>query len=140
MIALGMIVARAKCKAVTRSFMNPGLIVGILIITAGPLYGQAQQPNTAKVKMDARSVVTIISGDKLKTQVYCEMAELSERIDEEQDSKRAEELSQKIDELEQKLGPEFSALLDDLNDIDPDSQDGQEIGSIFETLDRLCEK
>jgi hypothetical protein len=61
-------------------------------------------------------------------------------MDEEQDTKKAEELSQKIVELEGKLGPEYVALLCTLNDIDPNSKDGQEIGSMFEALDRFCEK
>jgi hypothetical protein len=40
--------------------------------------------------------------------------------------------------LEEKLGPEYVALLGGLKDIDPDSHDGQEIGSILAALDRFC--
>jgi hypothetical protein len=43
-----------------------------------------------------------------------------------------------VDELEKKLGSEFSTLADDLKDIDPNSQDGREIGSIIDKLDQLC--
>ena len=98
------------------------------------------QPSTVELKADAQNVVKIIRGDKLKTQTYCEIAELSDRMDEEQDTKKTEELSQKIVELEGKLGPEYVTLLGAMNDIDPVSKDGQEIGSMFEALDRLCEK
>ena len=46
---------------------------------------------------------------------------------------------EKIDELGSKLGPEFVALADALKNMDPNSQDGKEIGSIFDKLDKLCE-
>jgi hypothetical protein len=96
---------------------------------------QGQQPNTAKLKADAQNVVKIISGDKLKTQTYCEIVELDDEIDEEQGSSKAEELSQKVDKLVEKLD---IALVSALKDVDPNSQDGQEIGSILGRLDDLC--
>jgi hypothetical protein len=55
------------------------------------------------VKADAQNVVKIISGDKLKI-------DLSDQIDEaiqQQDTQKAKELSQKAEELQRKLGPEF---------------------------------
>jgi hypothetical protein len=127
-------------KAKKRLLMNPRLIGVILMISAAPLHGPDPQPSTVELKADAQNVVKIIRGDKLKTQTYCEIAELSDRMDEEQDAKKADELSQKIAELEGKLGPEYVTLLGAMNDIDPVSKDGQEIGSMFEALDRLCEK
>jgi hypothetical protein len=57
----------------------------------------------------------------------------------EQDADKAAELSQKINGLQKKLGPEFVALADDLKSVDPNSKDGQEIGSILERLDDLCD-
>ncbi len=41
------------------------LIVGILIVSIGPLFAQAQ-PDPAKLTADARKVVGIIDGDKAK--------------------------------------------------------------------------
>ena len=43
-----------------------------------------------------------------------------------------------MDELGTKLGPEYVALMDGLEEIDPNSLDGQEIGSMLEGLDKLC--
>jgi hypothetical protein len=94
------------------------------------------------VKADAENVVNIISGDKDKIESYCELADLNDQIDEakqEQDMEKAVELSQKIDELGSNLGPEFVALADALKKMDPNSEDGKEIGSIFDKLDKLCE-
>ncbi len=87
--------------------MNRLLIIAILVISTVPLYAQGQRPNTAKLKADAQNVVKIISGDKLKTQTYCEIAELSDQIDEEENPTKAEELSHKVNKLEEKLGPEY---------------------------------
>ena len=57
-----------------REIMYRLLIVGILIISTMPLCAQAQQPDAAKLKADAQKVVSIISGDKAKTQTYCQIA------------------------------------------------------------------
>jgi hypothetical protein len=122
----------------TGAFMNRLLIIAILVISTVPLYAQGQTPNTAKLKAEAQNVVKIISGDKLKTQTYCEIAELSDQIDEEENPTKAKELSHKVNKLEEKLGPEYLALVGGLKDIDPNSQDAQEIGSILEALDRFC--
>jgi hypothetical protein len=118
--------------------MNLMSRVAVFAISVVPMYAQAQQAGVVKLKAEAQNIVKIISGDKLKTQTYCEIVELDEEIDEEQGSSKAEELSQKVDKLVEKLGPEYSALVSALKDIDPNSQDGQEIGSIIGRLDDLC--
>jgi hypothetical protein len=52
--------------------------VAILLIAAVPVYAQPQNPSTAKAsKGDAQKVVTIISGDKVKTQTYCDLRKLA---------------------------------------------------------------
>src|SRR6516165_11838734 len=56
------------------------LIVGISIISTVPLYAQRQQQNVAKLKADAKKVVSIISGDKAKTQSYCEARDIATQI------------------------------------------------------------
>jgi len=124
--------------------MNLKLIVAILVIAAVPMFAQAQKPSAANVtKADAQQVVKMISGDKAKTQTYCDMAKLGDQIEqanEKKETKKADELSQKMDELGKKLGPEYVALMDGLQEMDPNSQDGQEIGSTLEALDNLCAK
>jgi hypothetical protein len=118
--------------------MNRLLIVVILIIGTLPLYGQGQQPNTAEF---AQKVVGIIAGDKTKTQTYCQVLDLSDevdQVDQRKDRKKAEDLSQKIKELQTNLGPEYLALLETTLNVDPNSKDGQEIVSIFDKLDSSC--
>jgi hypothetical protein len=121
--------------------MNVVQMVAILAISTTPLHAQGQ-PNVAKLKADAESVVKSISSDKGKLQTYCEFADLNDQIgqaNEDHDAEKAEELSKKADGLEKTLGPEFAALADEFNKIEPNSHDSREIGSIFDKLDILCE-
>ena len=39
-----------------------------------------------------------------------------------------------------KIGPEYIALMDGLQDLDPESKEGKEIGGVLEGLDKLCAK
>jgi hypothetical protein len=117
------------------------LIVGILIFSTSPLFAQGQQPDAAKLKADARKVVSIIKGDKAKAQTYCQMEILGNQIDEailKQDTKKAAELAQKLSELEKNLGPEYLALVESLRSMDLISKDGQEIMLTFDKLDDSC--
>ena len=122
-----------------RSYVNLSLIVGILAISAATMYAQAQQPSAVKLKSEAQNFAKIISGDKLKSQTYCEIVKLNDQIDQDEDPIEAQELAQKREKLGKKLGPEYVALVRGIMNIDPDSQDYREIASILEPLDRLCE-
>jgi hypothetical protein len=120
---------------------NGLLIVAILLISTAPLYAQRQQQNVAKLKADGQKVVSIISGDKAKTQTFCQMEILGNQIDEaiqKQDTKKAVALAQKLTELEKNLGSEYLALVESLRSMDLTSKDGQEIMSTFDKLDESC--
>ena len=122
--------------------MNRLLIAGIVIISTAPLYAQRQLQNVAKLKVDAQKVVSIISGDKAKTEAYCQINELAEQIGESQqikDSEKAASLSRQVMELEIKLGPDYLTLVSGLRDIDPNSPQGKEIDLILAPLDNSCE-
>jgi hypothetical protein len=100
-LATGTTIALAgRVEVPTRSqLVNGLLIVAILAVSTSPLYAQAQQPNIAKLKADARNVVGTIANDKAKTQAYCQTLDLArqlERADQEKDRKKAGVLSQKI--------------------------------------------
>ena len=120
--------------------MNLKLIVAILVIVVVTVCARAQEPS-AVTKADVQRVFKIISGDRAKTQTYCDMNQLGEQIEqanEKNDNKMVNELSEKLEALGEKLGPEYSALMDRLPDIDLDSEVGQEIESVLLSLDRLC--
>ena len=121
--------------------MNPLLIVGFLIISTAPLFAQAQQPDAAKLKADAQKIVSIISGDKAKAQVYCQITNVGEQMNQAaqaKDKKKFDELAQKLPELEKNLGPEYLGLLESLGKVNLTPKDGQEIVSMFDRLDDSC--
>ena len=115
------------------------LVAAILVISA--MSAQGQQPSADQLKAHAQNTVKIVSGDKQKIEAYCELTDLSDRFDqavEEKDAKKAGELSQKGEDLQRKLGPEFAALADGLSSADLSSQDVREIGSIIGNLNEHC--
>jgi hypothetical protein len=117
------------------------LIVAILLISTAPLYAQRQQPNVAKLKADARNLVGIIGSDNTKIQTYCQIEDLSEQLEQavqKKDRKTAKALAEKIAELNKKMGPEFTALVNIEKHIDLNSPDGQEIASIVASLGESC--
>ena len=125
--------------------MRLKIIAAAVVISAAPLCAQAQNPPKAPkpTAAAAQHVVQIISGDKAKIQKYCEIAALGDQIDQasqKKDEKKVDELSQKADDMSAQLGAEFVALMDGLQDLDPNSKDGKEIESILDGLDNLCAK
>ena len=128
-----------KAEELHGEFMNRLAIIGFLLIST--LHAQAQQPEATKLKTDAQKIVSNIRGDKAKSQTYCQLDSLSEQIDlatQQKDTKKIEALSQRADELEKQLGPEYRTLFATLNDADPDSKDVQDVLSMFDELDSIC--
>ena len=122
--------------------MDVKFITAILVTAAMASAALAQGPSTEKLKADAQEVVKIISSDSAKVQAYCETIKLGDQMDQAEqnnDSDKAEGLSKKIDELNQKLGPEYLKLGQDLQDVDPNSPDGLELGRTLAALDKLCQ-
>ena len=121
--------------------VNVKVVVTILLMVGVPVCAQAQgMPEVSKA--DAQRVVEIISSDNAKIQAYCDIQDLGEQMErayEERNVKLVDELLQKMDALEETLGPEYIALMDGLADIDPENDKlGAEIMSVFDPLDRLC--
>ena len=91
----------------------------------------------------AQKVVKAISGDRAKTQAYCDIGKLGGQIEDaeqKKDMNRIDELNKRMDEMATKLGPEYAALMVRLEDLDPDSKEAAEISSALETLNKLCTK
>ena len=137
--------------------MNFKLIVAVLAIAAVPVCALAQAPNPPKSSKPAKAappapvttaaaaqkVVKTISGDKAKTQTYCDIGKLGSQIEDaeqKKDMSKIDGLNKKMDEMATKLGPDYVALMTRLEDIDPNSKEALEIGSALETLDKLCAK
>jgi hypothetical protein len=124
----------------TRNF---ACIVALLGTLSAP--AQAQQPPAAPkpTKADVLKVVQIINADKSKIATYCNLAQIEDQMakaTEAKDSSRLQELGRQAEEMGQTLGPEYVALTSGLDEIDPDSKDGQDLLSGFEALDKHCRK
>jgi hypothetical protein len=146
------------------------LIVITLLVAAMPVCAQAQAPQAPpppqapkasptpkapKAVKDskgskemtklavAQKVVKTISGDKAKTQTYCDIGKLGDQIQEAEnknDMNKIDELNSKRGGLATKLGPEYVELISGLEDMDPDSKEAKDISVVLEGLDKLCAK
>jgi hypothetical protein len=116
--------------------MKLKLIVGILLIATAPRWAQAQ---SAVSNEDAQEVIGIISADKDKMQAYCDSIKLGDQIEQDnQQGKSTDELNQQMNQLTEKLGPEYAALMAAYQDMDLSSREGLETGAIVgQTVGKL---
>jgi hypothetical protein len=104
---------------------------------------QSSSPSKAPkpTKADAQKVAQIISGDKAKLQAYCESKKLYDQMGaayKKNDSKTADALSKQADALVNRLGPEYSKMMDGLEQVDQNSSEAKEFMAILSGLDKLC--
>jgi hypothetical protein len=119
--------------------------IAILAIVAAPLMAQAQQQKAVPkpTKADAERVVKIVSADKAKAALYCQIGDLGDQISQavqKKDEKKADALADQADALGAKIGPEYVALMNGFDELDPNSKVSQDIGTVLEALDKLCDK
>ena len=128
--------------------MKQKLIAAISALAAIPVLAYAQQggpqPNVPKpTKADAQNVVQIITSDKAKTQAYCDLTKLYEQVEagqQKNDFDTVEGLTKQADALVDKLGPEYSKMVEGLEEVDLTSTEGKELMSTLLELDKLCTK
>jgi hypothetical protein len=99
---------------------------------------QAPKPTLA----DAQKVVQTISSDKTKLQAYCELGKLQdqmEKAEEGNDTKAVDALVAKADALGQQIGPEYLRIVEGLEEVDPNSAEGQKFAGVFNVLHEKCE-
>jgi hypothetical protein len=120
-------------------------LVAAISALAIPALAHAQQgppPNVTKpTKADAQNVVQIVTSDKVKTQAYCDLTKLYDQVDasaQKNDTKTLETLNKQADALLHKLGPEYSKLMDGLEQVDPKSSEATEFMTILSELDKRC--
>jgi hypothetical protein len=128
--------------------MKLNLVIAISALIAIPTLALAQQsappPSAPKPsKADVQKVVQIVSSDKTKSQAYCDLSKLNDQMmaaDEKKDTKALDALGKQADALIDKLGPEYSKMMDGLDQVDPNSPEGKEYEAILGGLDKLCTK
>jgi hypothetical protein len=126
--------------------MKLKLVIAISALIAIPTFALAQQQpaKTPKPsKADVEKVVQVVSSDKVKSQAYCDLSKLNDQMmaaDQKKDEKALEELGKQADALIDKLGPEYSKMMDGLDEVDENSPEGKEYAVILSGLDKLCTK
>ena len=121
--------------------MKRNLVVAISTLAAILVLAQGARPDAPTLtKAEIQRVVQIISGNKTKTQQYCDIGKLNQRMAQadESDTEMLEALDKQVDDIVQQIGPEFVKFLDALDQIDPNSSEGKELIAALETLDKLC--
>jgi hypothetical protein len=122
--------------------MKLKLVVAIFAL-ATPALAHAQSSIPKPTKADAQNVVQIVTGDKVKTQAYCDLTKLEGEVrvaEQKNDTKTLDALSKQAEALVDKLGPEYSKLMDGLEEVDPKSSEAKEFMSILSELDKRCTK
>ena len=126
--------------------MKLRLVLAISAFATMPAFGQPQQggppPTAPKPTLaQVQKVIQIITGDKVKTEQYCDIEKLVWQIaeaEQKQDTKRLEELTKQADDLGEKIGPEYVALMAGLSEIDENSSEGKQIVDALASLEKLC--
>ena len=126
--------------------MNLKLLLAVTIFATAPILAFAQKDDPANqapkpTLADAQKVVQTISSDKTKLQAYCELGKLQdqmEKAEEGNDTKAVDALVAKADALGQKIGPEYLKIVEGLEEVDPNSAEGQRFAAVFNTLHENC--
>ena len=126
--------------------MKLKLAAAIFALVAIPALAFAQQggspPKVPRpTKADVQKVAQIISSDKAKLQSYCDSKKLYDQMGaayKKNDSKTADALNKQAEALVSKLGPEYSTMMDGLEQVDRNSSEAKEFMSILSGLDKLC--
>jgi hypothetical protein len=129
--------------------MNLKLIFAVAALAVVPALALAQQkgapPPAAKppTKAEVQKVVNQIKGDKAKLDAYCQIAKLGDQMQaaaEKKDQKKMDSLNQQAEALSQKVGPDYAKLMEQMEEVDPESKDGKELIALFDSLDASCPK
>ena len=118
--------------------------VTIVVTASNATFAQNDDPANQAPKptlADAQKVVQTISSDKTKLQAYCELGKLQdqmEKAEEGNDTKAVDALVAKADALGQQIGREYLRIVEGLEEVDPNSAEGQKFAGVFNALHEKC--
>jgi hypothetical protein len=124
--------------------MKLKLVIAIFALAAMATVAQPQQgpPNAPKPTLgQVQQVVQIISSNKTKLQLYCDIVKLDQQIaeaDRRSDTNTLQVLIKQADDLAEKIGPEYVMMLAGLSQIEENSSEGVQIVAALDSLDKLC--
>ena len=142
-----MICHQQECLSIIGNpIMKLKLVLAISAFAAMAAVAQAKQgetPPTAPrpTMAQVQKVVQIISNNKTKLQQYCDIVRLDQKIaeaDRRNDTNTLQVLIKQADDLAEKIGPEYVAMLEGLSQIEENSSDGVQIVAALDSLYKLC--
>ena len=117
--------------------------VTILVTASIAAFAQSDEPDNPPPPTieDAQKLVQTIRGDKAKLKTFCELDNLYKQLEEAEernDMKERDALGVKIGSLEQQFGPDYRRVMEGLEEVDPNSAEGQKLTALFEPLQEKC--
>jgi hypothetical protein len=122
------------------------LVVAVTLSITVPVIALAQKQSPTKTApkptiAQVRKLVQVISSNKAKLKAYCDANQLDEQIVEAErrkDSHALEALNAKADGLERQISPEYTKVMDGLEEVDPNSAEGKQIAAAINTPMKQC--
>jgi hypothetical protein len=118
--------------------------VALAIVVPGIAFAQKQSPTNTVPKtsiVQVRTLVQMISSNKAKLKIYCELNQLDEQLEEaerQKDRETLEALNAKADNLERQISPDYTKVMDSLELIEPNSAEGKQFAALIGTLTKQC--
>ncbi len=121
-------------------------VVAVSLSIALPViaFAQKQSPTKTAPKptiAQVRKLVQMISSNKDKLKVYCDLNQLDKQLEEAEqrkDNHALEALNAQADSLERKISSEYTQVMDGLELVDPNSADGKQAVAAIDTLTKRC--
>ena len=125
-------------------FLKALMGVSIIAGTTVAAVAQDEPPNqTPKPTLaEVQHLAEVISRDQSKLRAYCELGKLHDETRQAMDYNDTDAIAavtDKTNAFERQLGPEYDKVLDGLDKIDLNSDEGQQIADVFKTLQEKCE-
>jgi hypothetical protein len=128
--------------------MTPKLVVAgtlsVSIAVPGIAFAQKQSPTNTVPKpsiAQVRKLVQMISSNKAKLKIYCDVNQLDaqlEQAERQKDREMLEALNAKADSLERQISAEYTKVMDSLEVIDPNFVEGKQFAALIDTLTKQC--
>ena len=105
-------------------------LMGVSITVAAVAQDEPPNETPKPTLAEVQHLADVISSDQSKLRAYCKLGKLHDETQqavEEKDPDAINALTAKIDAFERQLGPEYDKVLDGLDKIDLNSDEGQQI-------------
>ena len=126
--------------------MTLKLLVAVTLSITVPVIAFAQKASPTKTApkptiAQVRKLVQMISSNKAKLKAFCDANQLEQQMEEaerQKDSQALEALNAKADALERQISPEYTKVMDGLEEVDPNSAEGKQFATVINTLMKQC--